>query len=85
VLGPVHIVTSLEHLGTVPGVQVTSLFVLGLFEYLSITTELVCEWFSTDTQVSPTNKTDHHDITEIVLKVALSTVTLTPNIFVNSY
>ena len=30
VLGPVHIVTSLEHLGTVPGVQVISLFVLGL-------------------------------------------------------
>jgi hypothetical protein len=30
VLGPDHIVTSLEHLGTVPGVQVTSLFVLGL-------------------------------------------------------
>ena len=25
VLGPYHIVTSLEHLGTVPGVQVTSL------------------------------------------------------------
>ena len=25
VLGPDHIVTSLEHLGTVPGVQVTSL------------------------------------------------------------
>jgi hypothetical protein len=30
VLGPDHIVTSLEHLGTVPGVQVMSLFVLGL-------------------------------------------------------
>ena len=29
------------------------------------------------TPVSSTNKTDHHDITEIVLKVALNTITLT--------
>jgi hypothetical protein len=29
-----------------------------------------------DTPVSPTNKTDRHDITEIVLKVALNTITL---------
>jgi hypothetical protein len=29
--------------------------------------------------VSSTNKTDHHDITEILLKVALSTITLTQN------
>jgi hypothetical protein len=28
--------------------------------------------------VSSTNKTDHHDITEILLKVALNTITLTP-------
>ena len=34
-------------------------------------------WFSPDTQVSSTNKTDHHDITEILLKVALNTITLT--------
>jgi len=27
--------------------------------------------------VSSTNKTDHHDITEILLKVALNTITLT--------
>ena len=26
-----------------------------------------------------TNKTDRHDITEILLKVALNTITLTPN------
>ena len=31
-------------------------------------------WFSL---VSSTNKTDHHDITEILLKVALNTITLT--------
>jgi hypothetical protein len=28
-------------------------------------------------QVSFTNKTDHHDITEILLKMALNTITLT--------
>ena len=32
-------------------------------------------WFSTGTS---TNKTDRHDIIEILLKVALSTITLTP-------
>jgi hypothetical protein len=30
-------------------------------------------WFSLITPVSSTNKTDHHDITEILLKVALNT------------
>jgi hypothetical protein len=41
----------------------------------------VCQWlttgwcFSTGTPVSCTNKTDRHDITEILLKVALNTVT----------
>jgi hypothetical protein len=30
--------------------------------------------FSPGTPVSPTNKTDHHNITEILLKVALSTI-----------
>jgi hypothetical protein len=32
----------------------------------------VCQWFSPGTPVSSTNKTDHHDITEILLKVALT-------------
>ena len=32
-------------------------------------------WFSLDTPVSYTNKTDRHDITEILLKVALRTIT----------
>jgi hypothetical protein len=31
-------------------------------------------WFSPGTPVSSTNKTDRHDITEILLKVALSTI-----------
>ena len=31
-------------------------------------------WFSLGTPVSSTNKTDRHDITEILLKVALNTI-----------
>jgi hypothetical protein len=38
-------------------------------------------WFS---PVSSTNKTDHHDITEILLTVALNTITLTPHIIQNN-
>jgi hypothetical protein len=34
-------------------------------------------WFSPGTPVSSTNKTSHHDITEIRLKVALNTITIT--------
>jgi hypothetical protein len=37
----------------------------------------VIEFVSDLQQVSPTNKTDRHDIIEILLKVALSTITLT--------
>ena len=36
------------------------------------------QWFSLGTPVSSNNKTDRHDITEILLKVALNTITLTP-------
>ena len=35
-------------------------------------------WFSPDTPVSSINKTDRQDIAEILLKVALNTMTLTP-------
>ena len=35
-------------------------------------------WFSLDTSVSFTNKTVRHDITEILLKVTLNTITLNP-------
>jgi hypothetical protein len=35
-------------------------------------------WFSPDPLVSSTNKTDCHDVTEILLKVALNTINLTP-------
>jgi hypothetical protein len=34
-------------------------------------------WFYPGTPVSFINKTDRHDITEILLKVALKTITLT--------
>ena len=34
----------------------------------------LCQWFSPGSPVSSTNKTDHHDITEILLKVALNTI-----------
>ena len=37
-------------------------------------------WFPLGTPVSSTNKADYHDITEILLKVALNTNTLTPYI-----
>ena len=38
-------------------------------------------WFSPDTPVFSKNKTDRHDITEILLKVALNTINQTkPNI-----
>jgi hypothetical protein len=35
-------------------------------------------WFSPGTPVFSTNKTDRHDISEILLKVGLNTKTLTP-------
>jgi hypothetical protein len=44
----------------------------------------VCQWLATvrgfllDTQVSSTNKTDRHDITEILLKVALNSINPNP-------
>ena len=37
-------------------------------------------WFSPRTPVSSTNKTDCHDITGVLLKVALNTITLTLSI-----
>ena len=41
--------------------------------------------FLLGTPVSSTNKTDRHDITKIVLKVALNTVCLTPSILVRLF
>jgi hypothetical protein len=39
----------------------------------------VCQWFSTGTSVSSSNKTDRHDITEILLKVTLIIITIYPS------
>ena len=36
------------------------------------------QWFSPGTAISSTNKADLHDITEILLKVALSIINLNP-------
>jgi hypothetical protein len=41
------------------------------------------QWFSTGTVVSSTNKTDRHDMTEILLKFVLNTMTLTPPLLKN--
>jgi hypothetical protein len=38
---------------------------------------IIFGWFSPGTPVSSTNKTNRHDITEILLKVALNTITQT--------
>jgi len=37
----------------------------------------ICQWFSSGTPISSTNKADRHDIAEILLKVALNIITLT--------
>ena len=39
-------------------------------------------WFSPGTPVSSTNKTDHHDIPEILLKVALNTKPSSPYVYI---
>jgi hypothetical protein len=38
-------------------------------------------WFSPGIPVSITNKTDRHDITEVLLKVALNTINQPTNIY----
>jgi hypothetical protein len=40
------------------------------------------QWFSLRTPVSSTNKTDRHDITKPLLKVALNTITSKPYLFI---
>ena len=59
------------------------LFLFFLFHFVyffAILCDKVCQWlaarrwFSLGTPVSSTNKIDRHDITEIVLKVALKTI-----------
>ena len=40
---------------------------------------LTNRWFSLGTSVSYSNKTDRHDISKILLKVALNTITISPD------
>ena len=40
------------------------------------------QWYSPGTLVSSINKTDRHDIAEILLKVALNTIILTHNMYI---
>ena len=60
---PVHVeVYSIQH------------YVIKFVSYIVLATD---QWFSLGILVSSGNKTDHHDITEILLKVALITLNLT--------
>jgi hypothetical protein len=43
------------------------------------------QWFSPGPLVSSTNKTDRHDINEILLKVALITIKQTGNLYTLIY
>ena len=43
---------------------------------IKFVSDMAGQWFSPGTPVSSTNKTDRHDITEILLKVVLNTITL---------
>jgi hypothetical protein len=51
-----------------------------LFTWIIIPCDIICQWlatsrwFSPGTPVSSTNKTDRHDITEILLKVGFNTI-----------
>ena len=49
---------------------------MGVSHYMISLSVTSGQWFSPDTLVSSTNKTDIHDIIEILLKVALNTITL---------
>ena len=63
--------------------RVRTPFMARCTRYNSISCNKVCQWlatglwFSLGTQVSPINKTDCHDITEISLKVVLNTTNQT--------
>jgi hypothetical protein len=50
-----------------------------VYDFIQLFTHLRGLWFSPGTPVSSTNKTDRHDITEILFKVALNTINHKPN------
>ena len=45
-----------------------------IYYFIRRNTQTIYLWFSLDTAVSSTNNTDQHDITRILLKVALNTI-----------
>ena len=47
------------------------------FHVLSLSSRAAGRWFSLGTPVSSSQKNDHHDIAEPLLKVALNTINLT--------
>ena len=49
---------------------------------IKFVSELIGQWFS---PVSSTNKTDHHDIDEILLKVVLSTINQTKPLLICTF
>ena len=63
------------------------MFLCNNFEWRSVLDTTLCDivcqglatgrWFSPGTPISSTNKTDLHDITEMLLKVTLNTIALT--------
>ena len=73
----------LLHSGEHANLYTTDAVMIFLKLLLNILCHNVCQWlatgrwFSPGTQVSSTNKIDRHEITEMVLKVALNTITLT--------
>jgi hypothetical protein len=54
-----------------------SIFVFVFNNIDNTKTDWIPQWFSQGTPVSSTNKTDCHDITDILFKVALNTINLT--------
>ena len=53
----------------------------GILDTYTTLCDKVDQWFSLGTPVSSTNKTDRHDIIEILLNVALNTITITSQNF----
>jgi hypothetical protein len=89
-----HIMLYRVHLNWV-GFELTTLVVIGAdytgscksnyhmttapYLYYDLSINNTGRWISPGTPVSSTNKTDSHDITEILLKVVLNTINSSPN------
>ena len=70
----------LQSMAVSESVHLTAIFFLKVYSiphYKICQWLATCRWFSQGTAVSSINKTDRHSITEILLKVALNTITLT--------